>query len=368
MTDRGKKLLKRIARTALCGVLLVWIINAIFKSEAARHVSDQGGDWEQLSTAEQRRTAWTEGPRALAETFRKVDIGWFTLSLVFMGGTIAMGAVRWRRVLLAQSIPLPFGRCTEISMVAHFFNSFLLGNTGGDLLKAYYAARETHTQKVEAVASVVLDRIVGLFSMLLFAGVMMVPHMALIQSHRGMLILAAATLGMLLVAGGTLLMSFRGGLSKLVPSLRNRVRRLPGGATFERAVESARVFGRSPAIFLEVVGLSMALNLLCVLQIWALAAGLGLHVSFAVLLFAVPMIICISALPITPNGLGIRENLYVYVLASAGIGVEPAAALTLSLLAYAGSLLWSLVGGVIYLLFKRSHELAKLDGGAERDA
>lgn len=119
--------------------------------------------------------------------------------------------------------------------------------------------------------------------------------------------------------------------------------------------------------FLELVGISMALNLFCVLQIWALGSGLGTDVPFSVLLFSVPMIICISALPITPNGLGVRENLYVYVLASISMGMEPAKALTLSLLAYAGSLLWSLVGGVVYMMFKRSHQLAKLDDGAAHD-
>jgi hypothetical protein len=45
----------------------------------------------------------------------------------------------------------------EISLVAHFFNSFLLGSTGGDLMKAYYAARETHHKKTEAVMTVFAD-------------------------------------------------------------------------------------------------------------------------------------------------------------------------------------------------------------------
>ena len=44
---------------------------------------------------------------------------------------------------------------------------------GGDLMKAYYAARETHHKKTEAVTAVFVDRLVGLWAMLLFAGAMM---------------------------------------------------------------------------------------------------------------------------------------------------------------------------------------------------
>ena len=53
--------------------------------------------------------------------------------------------------------------------MAQFFNAFLLGSTGGDLLKAYYAARETHHRKTEAVVTVLVDRLIGLFSMLALA-------------------------------------------------------------------------------------------------------------------------------------------------------------------------------------------------------
>ena len=63
----------------------------------------------------------------------------------------------------------------------------------------------------------------------------------------------------------------------------------------------------------------------------------------------VPIIVCLSALPIAPSGLGVRENLYVMMLGATGAHVEPKAALSLSLLAFAGSLCWSVVGGFVYM-------------------
>ena len=61
------------------------------------------------------------------------------------------------------------------------------------------------------------------------------------------------------------------------------------------------------------------------------------------------------------SGLGVRENMFVQLLAAQAIGVAATPALSLSLLAYAGSLFWSLVGGVVYLMFKHKHHLAEVD-------
>ena len=108
------------------------------------------------------------------------------------------------------------------------------------------------------------------------------------------------------------------------------------------------------------MAISMALNVVCVLQFIALAWGLGLPISPTVLFVIVPIVICISALPITPSGLGVRENLYVIMLAAPAINIAATQALSLSLLAYAGSLFWSLVGGVVYVCLKETQHLAEV--------
>jgi uncharacterized membrane protein YbhN (UPF0104 family) len=156
-------------RIAVCGVLLLWIFHAIFVNEGRLTWQGQVPAWGSLDRLTQWRIGWTYGPRELWRTLRLVEPTAFALSLNFMGATVLLGALRWRMVLRVQGLDLPVGRTLEISLVAQFFNAFLLGSTGGDLLKAYYAARETHHKKTEAVVTVLVDRIIGLFSMLLFA-------------------------------------------------------------------------------------------------------------------------------------------------------------------------------------------------------
>lgn len=340
-------------RLGVCALLLAAAFHQIFLQESRQAWEARGGVWTDFSRLEQWRLAWTTGPRVLAGTLALIRPFEGVLSLVCMGATIFLGAWRWREVLCALGVDLPRGRALEISLVAHGFNALLLGSTGGDLVKAYYAAGETHHQKAEAVVSVIVDRLVGLLAMLGFAAAMMLPNRDLLAGHPRLGALAVLALGLLAaltVVGG---LFFHGGLSRLWPGARLWLRRLPGGATLERALEAMRGLGRRRPALGRVVAVSMAVNLACVLQIWVLARGLGLDVPLRALLVLVPIIICLSAVPLTPSGLGVRENLYVLAFTVPALQVPGTAALSLSLLAYAGSLLWSLVGGVVYLRFRR---------------
>ena len=303
----------------------------------------------------------TQGPPELWRHLTLIAPGPFALSILLMGLTLLLGIIRWRMVLRVHGLELPLGRVSEISFVAHFFNSFLLGATGGDLMKAYYAARETHHKKTEAVATVFMDRLIGLWAMLLFAGLMMLLNLRLLAVHERLRSVAGVMLALLAGCTGFMGLLLWGGVSRGWSGARAWMRRLPKGAWLERLLDSCRCFGRSWGFLARALGLSMALNLLCVLQVLVLSWGLGLRVPPQAFLLIVPAIICIASIPITPSGLGVRENLYVFTLATPVLHVAAPSALSLSLLAYAGSLFWSLVGGVVYLLFKEKHHLAEAD-------
>ena len=227
-------------------------------------------------------------------------------------------------------------------------------------MKAYYAARETHHKKAEAVMTVLIDRLVGLFAMLLFACLMMPPNLDLLRKHRRLAALCWLAVLMMSACGSVLSLSFWGGLSRTWSSARVWLRRLPKAELLERALDAARQFGREPMLLGKLLGISMVLNVCCVLQIMVLGWGLGLQIPPLALFVIVPVIVCVSALPITPSGLGLRENLYVLMLTVPELHVDATRALSLSLLAYAGSLFWSLVGGLVYLSRRDQDHLAEI--------
>jgi hypothetical protein len=345
-------------RVGFCVFLLLWIFNSIFMSDGKIAAQGAGLDWASFSRSQQWRLAWTDGPRDLWHMLRLTHLWALIVSVLLVGLALFVGVIRWRVVLEAQGLHLGLERATHISFVAQFFNSFLLGSTGGDFIKAYYAARETHHKKTEAVTTVFVDRLVGLWAMLFFAGLMMTPNYHLLKASRDLYVPALFILAML--GGLTLVLgvAFWGGVSKRFPRARQQLRRLPKGELLERALDSCRQFGKEKKFLVKTIAISLGLNVIWVVQVMALGAGLNLSISSIALFVIVPVIFCISALPITPNGLGVRENLFVLMLAV--LAVPRTAALSLSLLASAEGLFWSLVGGAIYMGLRKKEHLEEV--------
>ena len=366
---KGLKACWRVGwRLTVCLLLLAWIFQSIFLSEGKADAAVRGLDWDHLGRLEQWRLAWTTGPRELWHTLSLIHPAALAASLAFVLLTIILGVARWRIVLKVQGLDLPWGRATAITFVAQFFNSFLLGSTGGDVVKALYAARETHHKKAEAVVTVFVDRLVGLWAMLFFAAMMMIPNFSLLTHNRQLGAPALMILTMLVGASVVIGIAFWGGVTKRLPRARQWFRKFPKAELLERSLDSCRHFGKTKGFMLETVGISIIVNLACVLQMAVLSNGLGAPVPFISWMVIVPMIFCISAIPITPSGLGVRENLFVLMLAVPQFGVPRTTALSLSLLAYAGTLFWSLVGGLVYLGIKKNQHLQEVTESAPLSA
>ncbi|MFA6543660.1 MAG: lysylphosphatidylglycerol synthase transmembrane domain-containing protein [Limisphaerales bacterium] len=354
--------LKSIAKLAVCGALLAWIFQAIFWKEGqeAWEREKRVPAWHELTRWQRLEISWTHGPHQVWRVVSGVRSDALVASLALMGATILLGIVRWRLVLRVHGLDLPFGRAAEISLVAHFFNSFLLGTVGGDLLKAYYAARETNHKKAEAVGTVFVDRIIGLFSLLAFTMFAMAANLPLLHADPLFVKIAWLIVAMFAGCSGVLFIVLRGGVSKGLPRAREWLRRLPRGDFLERLRESFKPFGRDRVFLLKSCAVSLLLCGVCVAHVQSLAWGLGLDLPLRHLFTIVPMITCMVVFPLTPGGLGVRENLFVLMLAVPMIGVEHTAALSLSLLCAAGSMFWSLAGGAVYAGLKTRHHLGEI--------
>ena len=123
-----RKLWKLTWRLGICVLLLVWIFHSIFVNEARIAARQNGLPWDQLSRIEKWQKGWVQGPPQLWDNLTQIPPGIFLVSVLLVGVILALGVIRWRMVLRVHGIALPFGRAAEISLVAHFFNSFFLGS------------------------------------------------------------------------------------------------------------------------------------------------------------------------------------------------------------------------------------------------
>jgi len=91
---------------------------------------------------------------------------WLLAAFVSFGVCLLAGSWRWQQLLRVQSIRLPLSQTWLITMIGFFFNQFLIGSTGGDLVKGFYAIRQAPERKAKAALSIVMDRVMGLVAIL----------------------------------------------------------------------------------------------------------------------------------------------------------------------------------------------------------
>jgi glycosyltransferase 2 family protein len=120
---------------------------------------------------------WNNDPATGAPGLKELLQGpieyiWLLAATLLLIMALSLQLTRW--FLLVRALDLPFtGRnAFRLGMVGLFYNTFLPGSIGGDLLKAYFIAKGQPGQRTKAVATVLIDRAMGLFGLILFCAVL----------------------------------------------------------------------------------------------------------------------------------------------------------------------------------------------------
>ena len=69
------------------------------------------------------------------------------LAIIIFPLTYILTSFRWHELLKALDIHIGLMRTFTLNMVGAFYNTFMPGSTGGDVLKAIYVSRQTPTAR-----------------------------------------------------------------------------------------------------------------------------------------------------------------------------------------------------------------------------
>ena len=267
-------------------------------------------------------------------------------------------AWRWRWLVEALGLSMPVGAAIRYTLYGVFFNLVVPGATGGDVVKAYYAAKRTGVP-TKAVVSVFVDRAVGLFALVLFAATILFSS----PSNEGWApprMLPACVLGAA-VAGSVLVLSRRVrralGLSALFA-------KLPFQGVWREVDAAFRLYRGHPAS----LGLGVVVSLLnhagTAALAYVLARALGLSVvRLADCMALVPVASLLCAIPLLPGGWGVGELAFAYFFAP--VGVAPSEAVALSVVLRLAILASGLPGGLLWAASKQSVRRAEMAAEVE---
>jgi len=110
--------------------------------------------------------------RAMGVAIQKADLRWIGAAILAYLVVEIGAVVRWRILLKVQGINLTTPRITGLFLIGMFYNQFLPGGTGGDVVKTYLLWKETPGKKPGALLAVLFDRMIGLIALIIITGVL----------------------------------------------------------------------------------------------------------------------------------------------------------------------------------------------------
>lgn len=293
----------------------------------------------------------------LAQQARSASPAWLAGALALYLLMILISAWRWNLLLRAQHVQVPFSLLTNSFLVATFFNNFLPSNIGGDVIRIGDTARRARS-KTLATTIVLVDRGVGLIGLVFVAAV-------------GATLAARSNGPIGPIGPGLLWAALALGLSAAVPLLLlpQTVRRLlhPLRAIhqewveerIEKLVAALRKFRDAPQALLACFGGAVLVQAVLVGFYAAVAHAIGVRVSVAHLAILIPVSFVVQMMPLSVNGLGVREWVFGAYFTQLGLPLE--SALALSFIGAVLIMLFSTSGAVVYL--SRRQRAAEAPGG-----
>lgn len=272
----GRKHLWRVLRIVVPLAIVVWLLLSI-ENEKWRELRDQPKDWWMLALG-------------------------FLLALTAVGISFA----RWFVLVRVAGIEFRLRDAFRLGCLGFLLNFVSVGSVGGDLFKAYFLAKENRGKRAKAVASVLVDRILGLYALLLVA-----------TASFWLSNLAGQSVELALLGRATYAVTALGAvcvLALIIPGFTNGklTRFLTGipkiGDVAAQMIATVRMYRQRWMALVVSLAMSVAVQALLATSVFLAAAALFEGVpSLGQHLVAVPISLVVAALPVSPAGLGTFE-------------------------------------------------------------
>ncbi len=266
------------------------------------------------------------GPREILGMMKRIGPLYFLAAALIYVVSQAISTVRWKLLLPGK---FTFRKLFSLYMIGAFFNSFLPGLIGGDVVKAYYLNKDAKKLSL-TLASIFMDRYFG-YAALMIVGAVAYPFA--VGYFRGAVyqwvmpaIVCAFIVGSFLFFGLQLGKRFR---------------------TVSEFYEYFVSLKSRKDVITKALMISICIQILGFSGVALLASALGEDIPVLLLFVFLPIIITVTTIPISISGLGVREGAFVILLGL--IGIKPELATSLSLSWFFSSFVGSIPGLAAYI-------------------
>ena len=292
----------------------------------------------------------------MVEAIRNAQYRWVVLGILTYVVVEVAAAFRWHVLLKVQKIHLSLPRLSGLFLIGMFYNQFLPGGTGGDIMKSYYLLKETPDKKAGALLAVVFDRFIGLVALVVITVTLIgfrYDFLAQTTETRNLLWILLGLLGFSVL---TLISTFVISGFNLFHSLPEK---FPGRDKLIEISAAYHLYAHHWRATLVAFGASLVAHLATFTTFLCAAYALGAPVPLVNFFAVMPVERTISALPISFAGIGIREKVF-QIMLSQLCGVSEAKAILIGSLSFLIILVCCLPGAFVYLFYKPSGAVARV--------
>jgi uncharacterized protein (TIRG00374 family) len=279
---------------------------------------------------------------ALTARIRSADILDLAAAVLLYMAMLGVATWRWRLLLTAQGFDAPLGPLSASYLVASFFNNFLPSNIGGDVIRVRDSSRLTGSTTT-SLAIVAIDRILGFGALYVLAALAYAIGDALVRELAG-------TRAVLLLLGGCFALLayvfFRPGVARSLMQASGLAAVGWANRQFQVVQAAVHVYRQQVrAVWVAFLG-SVVLQALAVWYYYAVARSLRIPLPLDACFMMVPLCTLLQAVPVSFNGWGIRESLFIVYFGQVGLPRDSALAFSLVgaglivLLSLSGAIVW----------------------------
>jgi len=273
------------------------------------------------------------------------DLGWIIASFSLHSLGLLISAVRWRILIRAQDDDAPLLFLAKSYLVGSFFNNLLPTRIGGDAVRVWDGSRLSQSV-LKSFAIVLVERLTGITVLLFFA--LGAAAFRLEMARNIPVIWAALIIG---GAGIILLILF------FSPLLIFIIRLLPDKKLLGKIKlktislrETVLSYRKKKPELARAMFWALLLQINVILHFFLIGKALNLSIGIVDYFIFIPLVHLIQLIPVTINGLGLREGAYLEIFKSYGIAGETAIAFSFIDLAF--MLIVGIIGGIIYVTRK----------------
>jgi len=265
---------------------------------------------------------------------------------------------RWQILLAVQNIRLSRWECYKLNLIGLFFNYVMPGGVGGDVVKAFYIVKDHPRNRMGAGMSVLLDRVMGLYAMILLSIVALSFHLSEVMAQTQLKLILQSLV--VLFIGFTLALSLamssqfrRLGWKKYLESSKIGLRLIS-------AYEAVHSYSKHRKILARTIILSLVNQVFAILLIAWLGFQLGFQdASLANYFSIVPLGFMVTAVPVSPAGVGVGQMAF-FFLFNLFVGHESQLGPTVITAYQVLNFLLGLVG--VWFFIQRKSSLKEVEG------